>query len=51
MLNRNVKVPMEIPVTRLKTKGRPDTGEVPRPARVIKAMPVALKITPVKNRA
>ena len=45
------EVPMEMLVIRLRTNGRPDTGEVPRPARVIKAMPVALRMTPVRNRA
>lgn len=40
---------MEMLVIRLRTNGRPDTGEVPRPARVMNAMPVALKMTPVKT--
>lgn len=34
---------MEMLVIRLRTNGRPDTGEVPRPARVIKAMPGGAK--------
>lgn len=50
ILNRKVKNPIDTGVTRLSTKGSPETGEVPRPARVIKAIPVAHKMTPVKNR-
>ena len=50
ILNRKVKNPIDTGVTRLSTKGSPETGEVPSPARVIKAIPVAHKITPARNR-
>ena len=50
MLNKKVKNPIDTGVTRLITKGSPETGEVPSPARVIKAIPVAHKITPARKR-
>ena len=42
---------METGVIRLSTKGRLEMGDVPSPARVIKAMPTAHTSTPVVKMA